>query len=267
METGDKLFLFIVGLHRSGTSLLHAMLADHPAISGFHDTGAVEDEGQFLQSVYPPGREFGGPGRFGLDRHSHMDETHPLCTPDGAERLWRDWSRYWDTRRPCLMEKSPPNVVRTRFLQAMFPRSAFVIILRHPIAVSYATLKWCPTTIPSLVEHWLACHERLLADLPHLDRAYVLHYCDLVQRPQETIDRVLEFLGLDPVPIRQEVDANVNAAYFDRWRRDHPGLLGQFFNGIPWPQYRRVARFGYSLVRPDRRKRVPCLGPHVRGKP
>ena len=35
-----------------------------------------------------------------------------------------------------LVEKSPPNIVRMRYLQALFPRASFVMILRHPVVVA-----------------------------------------------------------------------------------------------------------------------------------
>jgi len=43
--------VFVAGLHRSGTSLVHRCLAAHPDVSGFADTGVPEDEGQHLQTV------------------------------------------------------------------------------------------------------------------------------------------------------------------------------------------------------------------------
>ena len=46
-------YVFVCGLHRSGTSLITRSLMDHPEVSGFRDTGAIEDEGQFLQTVLP----------------------------------------------------------------------------------------------------------------------------------------------------------------------------------------------------------------------
>jgi hypothetical protein len=51
LVTGERL-VFIGGLHRSGTSIVHRCLSDHPDVSGFQSTGVWEDEGQHLQSVY-----------------------------------------------------------------------------------------------------------------------------------------------------------------------------------------------------------------------
>lgn len=53
-------FAILGGLHRSGTTLLFRMLREHPEISGFANNPdanewlGAEDEGQYLQSVYPP---------------------------------------------------------------------------------------------------------------------------------------------------------------------------------------------------------------------
>ena len=107
----EKVFIFIGGVHKSGTSLLHEILKSHPDISGFSDTGVPEDEGQLLQSVYPPAYTFGGAGRFGFHEESYMDEHHPLATERNAEELFLQWSRYWDLDRPYLIEKSPPNII------------------------------------------------------------------------------------------------------------------------------------------------------------
>ena len=66
--------LFIGGLHRSGTSLIHRCISSHPQVAGFHDTGVLEDEGQYLQGVYPIGQAHGGPGRVALETRFHQNE-------------------------------------------------------------------------------------------------------------------------------------------------------------------------------------------------
>jgi len=56
----DHRLVFVGGLHRSGTTPLTRCLAAHSQISGFEGTGVEEDEGQHLQTVYPPARAHGG---------------------------------------------------------------------------------------------------------------------------------------------------------------------------------------------------------------
>jgi hypothetical protein len=248
-----KNFVFIGGLHRSGTSLLHELLRSHPEVSGFRKTGMPKDEGQHLQTVYPAAKVFGGPGRFGFDARSFMDESHPLVSKVNAERLYSQWANYWDTTKHVLIEKSPPNLVRTRFLQALFPNSCFILILRHPIAVSYATMKWSKTSVKSILEHTLICYERILQDLPYLNKVYVLRYEDLVMNPTKSFLDILEFIGLPPASIATEVHQYINEKYFRMWLQDSKGV----FRGLPLrdvaSRYEHRARaLGYSLALAER---------------
>ena len=202
--------VFVAGLHRSGTTPLTRALAQHPRISGLTDTGVKEDEGQHLQSVYLPAYAYGGPGRFAWDERAHLTEASPLVTPANAARLWEAWEPYWDLDRRLLVEKSPPNLVMGRFLQAVFPGSALVVVMRHPVIVALSTAKWRRllsrnfrnhTTPEQMVGHWLQAHEVFLGDLPSLDRVAVVRYEELVAEPAKTLAEVGKLLGLDePIP-------------------------------------------------------------------
>jgi len=209
--------LFIGGLHRSGTSLLHQLLRAHPEISGFTKTGVPMDEGQHLQTIYPPGRVLGGPGRFGFDPRSFMDETHPLATPANAAALLAEWGKHWDLSKRLMIEKSPPNLIRTRFLQALFPKARFVLIFRHPVVVAYATRKACNSPISVLIEHTLRCYERALVDLRALNSVHLMHYEELVSAPQSTVDRILHFANVGEFRFKAPVVPDLNQRYFESW--------------------------------------------------
>ncbi len=240
-------FLFICGLHRSGTSLLFKCLKEHPDISGFSDTGVPEDEGQHLQSVYPAGEAFGGPGRFGFDPASYLDETSPLVTAENRDRLFAEWAAHWDLSRPVLLEKSPPNLVRARFLQALFPESWFVTMTRHPVAVSLATQKWSRTGDVSLLRHWLRCHERYRADAPALKHHLEVRYEDFVADPEGVLGRVYDFVGLERRGTSERVRSDVNDKYFEQWEQPRSlwGGVRRRLTGVRFEA--RVRRFGYSL--------------------
>jgi len=243
-------YVFLGGLHRSGTSLLAKTLAEHPQISGFKDTGAIEDEGQWLQSVYPPAQVYGGAGRFGFVRDSFMDENSNLVSTENTQRLFNEWKPYWDINQPVLLEKSPPNLVRSRFLQAMFPNSFFIMMLRHPIVVSCATHKWSNTSMYSLMEHWLRCHERFEQDRRHLQNVIIVKYEDFVASPQKTLNCVFKFIGVEPIAITPNINLNANQKYLAKWQqmKHKQGLLKTIYCQIIENLFeKRVNRFGYSL--------------------
>ena len=248
-----KTLVFVGGLHRSGTSLLHRCLAAHPDASGFRETGVPEDEGQHLQSVYRPARAHGGPGRFGFDPGAHLTEESPLVTDESRERLAADWGPHWDLSRRVLVEKSPPNLIRGRFLQAMFPGARLVMMMRHPIAVACATRKWSWSSYSELVEHWLVCHETLIGDAPHLRDPVIMRYEDLVADPDRVLEAAFRTAGLAPHPSGITVRTGINDAYFRRWlgRRWNPVKRADTDRAVHGFE-ERVRRFGYSLREPGR---------------
>jgi hypothetical protein len=253
-------FVFIGGLHRSGTTLLGRCLSEHPRVSGFSGTGATEDEGQHLQSVYRPGNEYGGPGRFGFHPDAHLTETSELVSDESRERLLAEWGRHWDMSRPVLVEKSPPNLIRMRFLQALFPEARMIAVMRHPAAVAGATRRfgharrwWRRMSYAELIEHWLHCYELMLEDAPHVDRLLVLRYEDFVADPDATLAGIFEFVGVEPQPSGLDVRPGINDAYFGAWeaaRRSRRS--GKEIRRAIAAFERRVARFGYSLEQPAR---------------
>lgn len=276
----DKVFLFIGGLHRSGTSLLHRLIADHPQVSGFSETGATKDEGQYLQDVYRREAAFGGAGFFGFHSGSYLDESSPLVNEESAQKLFSEWSEHWELEKPILVEKTPANLVRGRFLQALFPETRFIMIVRHPIAVSYATKKWAdlfrslhhltyrrigqgipPSKLkpylPSvsspiwlLIKHWVVCHEGLQNDRSHIENLLVVRYEDLTERPVSTLGKVWEFLDLEPCDPKREIKRGVNQKYFARWRkvRDQGGLGASLYSQYILSRFEsKVGDFGYSL--------------------
>jgi len=249
----SRRLVFIAGLHRSGTSILHACLRDHPQISGFRDTGVREDEGQHLQTVLPRCKSYGGSGRFGFHEAAHILESSPLATAENATRMLEEWSRFWDLTRPVLVEKSPPNLLRTRLLQAMYPEARFLIITRHPVAVSYATQKWTLTTLRRLLDHWLHCHRLLLNDLPHLNHVHVLKYEEFVRDPVESLAAVHRFLDVDEMPPPPRV-YDANGKYFSWWKQRRVRVIrwkylpiGLYLYWLERAYEQRTRHFGYSL--------------------
>lgn len=213
LREGQKL-LFIGGLHRSGTSLLHEMLRSHPQASGIYGTTVPEDEGQHLQSVYQPDSDYGL--LFATAPGARITEESELVTNANRTSLLASWGAYWDLAKPVLLEKSPSNLIRTRFLQALFPEAAFATIVRHPIPTAIAVSKWTGASMYEICKHWLVAHQMFLEDRDVLTRSVLVRYEDLLEKPDEETRKIFDLVGLSPYSSQAKLEER-SAHYFDRW--------------------------------------------------
>jgi Sulfotransferase family len=261
----EQRLVFVGGLHRSGTTPLARCLAAHPQISGFAHTGVEEDEGQHLQSVYPPARAHGGPGRFALSPAAHLTETSPLLTSETATLLLEQWSPHWDLSRPVLVEKSPPNLVMTRFLQGAFPDARFVMVVRHPVIVSLSTRKWARLrSLGALLDHWFTAHRTFEEDAAFLHHLLVVKYEHLVADPEGTLAGIAAFLELAGDIPAGGIDTRRSATYERQW--------AELAGGGPWHRERfrslcqrheeAANHFGYSLLDLHRADPFPVGSAH-----
>jgi hypothetical protein len=142
-------FIFVGGSPQSGTSFLRKLLVTNHSsgqekcmqYSLYKNTNV---EGQWLlDGVSPKDQEFKayyGAGR--LDVFLTETDTNKgiINQGDFREYLWRSWSRFWDTDKLFLVEKSPPNFLKMRFLSQLFSvyyPCKFLIILKDPIGNSH----------------------------------------------------------------------------------------------------------------------------------
>ncbi len=252
--------VFVGGLHRSGTTMIARMLSNADGATGLLGTGFMEDEGHYLHNVVPSVRSFGGPGRFAFDDRSHL--TAPAaCPADTRQRLEAAWGCYWgDEEARVRIEKSPQNLLQTRFLQSAFPDAAFVMVIRHPAAVALATRKWTGSGIPgtrrfmpkrslhSLLDHWVVANERFAADQAFLTDATVVRFEDVVANPTIVTDRLFLHLGLAERSNGPQPPAVLNPTYRRQWRRWLASPLGhRASEGWMAEMAPAFARWGYTI--------------------
>lgn len=225
-------FVFVAGLHRTGTSLLADMLAQHPQISAITGAPVPEQEGCYLQGAIPHTAQSGVPGQFATDPAQHYTEAHTLNSMETRDRLWSDWRDWFDLAKPWLLEKSPVNLTRMRLLQALFPTAKFVVVLRHPQIMAAALAKWSDRDGSELIRYGVEAYDIMAADHAFLHSCFVLRYEDLIRRPDDWVAALHGFLGLDPNAVEHDI-WNGNCDY-----RDLPP--------IPADCEDRMARWGYE---------------------
>ena len=211
-------FVFICGLHRSGTTLLERRLASRFDVA-FLRANRPESEGQHLQSVYRPASAYGGAGRFAFAREMAADLEALLADPEDCRaRITADWNRFVVGTSATLLEKSPPNLTKINWLRTVFPGARFVIMTRDPRAASAATRKWSQTPLEELMRHWDLAYAQALADLREEDCA-IVRYEDLCADEDGEISRLGAFLDLAERPDWGQVEerhqrlSNSNAKY------------------------------------------------------
>ncbi len=244
-------FVYIGGLPRSGTTLLAAEIARSPGVSNLEGIGPVADEGQYVQDVYTTQQQAGGIDRFAYATGMHLTEDSPLVSEASRTALWEAWAPYWDTTQPVLVEKTPSNLLKMRFLQALFPGSSFVVVVRHPVAEAMALRArgWSRRSVGRLVDHWVHAHEVMAGDLARLERVVVVRYEDLVTRPADVLGALQAFLGLDRVATGEEPRQDLNDRYVEEWRSG--GLVTSAANRRTVHRFEsRIGRFGYSFSSP-----------------
>ena len=146
--------VFVAGAPNSGTSLLRTLLAQ-PGLALGQDSCVdttrcihMNIEGQWLlkrcrngagvltraplENVYKPG-----------DLNNHLTPRNVSGGGDEARvTLWRSWARYWDMTREAFVEKSPANLVKITWLDAIFrpaKRLRFVVVVKSPLTHSSFT--------------------------------------------------------------------------------------------------------------------------------
>ena len=271
----DRRYVFICGMPRSGTSMLGRNVGRLADCTDLKNTGTFGDEGQNVQNVYPTAHELGGPGRFGFDARAHRTESSTLLTPENVSKLKASWHRYWDNAKRIYVEKTPGNLLATRFLQAAFPNSYFVLIRRHPVPVAMACQKWKfnVTSLDNLFRHWLHCHALFEGDRKYLKRVYELRYEEYVEHQDKYHKEIAAFIGTQiPEPPKDDTYRHVtqwrnptglrvpekgmekaspiyNQKYLDRWHKlldESPFRL--YYRYLARKYESRFSQYGYSLI-------------------
>jgi hypothetical protein len=225
--------VFVVGVFRSGTSLLYSLLNQHPQIALMYECDVWDFPGAFarrrFQGEWLERQEFYNQV---LSRHrliwgGRLSGLENVRTPDD---LYRCHSGMKDA--PVWGEKSPLYSTRIARLARQYPDASFLFLWRDPVEI-YRSIRLAGGKSPFFrrpgMLHRLIYHQekmiREAAQLP-LAGGRVQHVCydDLVDRTEPTCREICKFLE---VPFdasmlalqRADFSAIYNAPHHDFLRR------------------------------------------------
>lgn len=185
---GNDFWLFILGVNNSGTTLLAKLLEAHPRIR------SLPQEGQHLTDAFPR-PDILGVGRLWTQRLD-LFRWGQDSDPAPAAIAKKDWSAYYAQSPGLLLEKSPPNTVRSLWLQENFQPCRFISINRHPYAVCEGIRRRMNYPIEAAAQHWCDASMILIDDERKLDRCLTIRYGDLILNPVSMLQDIQKFLDL-----------------------------------------------------------------------
>jgi tetratricopeptide (TPR) repeat protein len=194
LETREP--IFIVGIPRSGSTLLEQILASHSSVEGTRElpylTSLVRD---LAATAFREGR--GAYPEF-LTRMSREDI-------EAIGRRYLDMAaRHRTLGRPRYVDKMLSNFGHVGLIQLMFPNATILDARRHPLACGFSCFKQMfarglPFTynLDEMGRYWRGYHDLMAhtdAVLP--GRVYRVHYERLVAEPEAEVRRILDHCGL-----------------------------------------------------------------------
>jgi len=271
--------VFVVGVARSGTSWVQAILRAHPEVNGAYETGLFELDGP-IASLLDPARWT--PGAKGLEmlmtRDAMVAEVRHLTSRLLARRLGPDDHH--------LVEKTPTHLFSIPLISEVFPEARFIHVVRDGrdvyVSVRQASRSWAPDWRKRRLQMTAAGQARLWKkSLGVVDRAapalaerYMeIRYDEIKQHPFDSYRRIFDHARipytdaiLEEIHRKTDFELNYtpNEAEFRRGGRvgdwhTHMNLAeGLMYNAVAGDE---LVRRGYERSRrwtaPVRRKVPP----------
>ena len=185
--------VFIVGMPRSGTSLIEQILASHPDVFG---AGELRYLGDIAASFSPPltkGRKY--PASLSILSQSDVDAL--------ARRYIEPVEKLADESR-LITDKMPHNFLYLGLISILFPTARVIHVTRSPLdnCLSLFFHGFNPmhsyTTDMELLGHYYKEYQRLMAHWQQQSNIPVLEVCyeDVVNDLESSTQRLLDFCEL-----------------------------------------------------------------------
>jgi outer membrane receptor protein involved in Fe transport/tetratricopeptide (TPR) repeat protein len=193
----DDAPIFIVGLPRSGSTLVEQILASHSRVEGTME----------LPNILNYVREFEQLGADG-DAYPESLRAAPRALLDALGRRYLEETRPLRRGRERFIDKLPNNFSHVGLIHAMLPNATIIDVRRHPLDAGLSCFKQNFAAGQSFTYDLAGLgryYRQYLALMDHWDRVLpgkVLHvsYEDLVRAPEPEIRRLLTHCRLEFEP-------------------------------------------------------------------
>ena len=205
--------VFVVGVPRSGTTLLAAMLSAHSRMSCGPESDFFEQLGtqhinrlcdprfwpraavDFLYSIKTLDQPL--PDMYGITRKQleRYLQAQPPAVTSVLASVTEQYTKQAGKQR--WVEKTPVHCNHVRTIRRYYPTSPIIRIVRDPrdVALSLKKVSWGPQSLIESVWKWRG-FETLCTDFFRTDRyALTLRYEDLVRSPEAKLKEVCAFIG------------------------------------------------------------------------
>lgn len=211
--------ILVVGLPRSGSTLIEQILASHSQVDGTHELG---DLARAVQSV-----------RRGKSRRSRFPEALAEINREDWQSIGEEYLRRTELFRsgaPSFVDKNPNNFIYVGVLKLALPNARIINARRHPLDSCFGSFKQLfasgqPFTydMTELGEYYLQ-YQRLMDHWHAVLPGFVLdaNYEDVVSDLDGQVARLLDFCGLpsEEACLRfHETDRAVKTASSEQVRR------------------------------------------------
>ncbi len=211
--------VFIVGMPRSGTSLVEQVLSSHPHV---HGAGELPDIGEIARDL----RSCAGAERDYADWTKRLTREHL----DAAARRYLDRLMNFSRDALRVTDKLPHNFVHLGLIELLFPEARIIHCIRDPVdtCLSCYIQDFGGQHIYSVRLDWLGrqyndylrlmAHWKAVIGLPMLE----VRYEQLIAEPEDGIRRLVQFCDLpwDDQCLRfHESDRAVTTLSYEQARR------------------------------------------------
>src|SRR5918995_6771853 len=199
-------FPFVVGMNRSGTTLLRMMLDAHPDLTIPPEThfvpdlikAAREDDAtpESTLEAMKSAREWGDFGFSDEEMLTRLRATN--MRPGPAVRTF--YQAYMEQQgKPRWGEKTPTYVQRMRLIERALPEARFVHVIRdgRDVALSVLDRTVRELTAADVARRWQKKIAKARKDAPRLRHYMELRYEDLILDTEPVLQRVCDFMKLD----------------------------------------------------------------------